>query len=54
VEPSEFAKAIEKIGIIIPTQQVSDHWDLWVSWCDANFTERAQEIWLSSKINYKL
>ena len=25
VEPSEFAKAIEKIGIIIPTQQVSDH-----------------------------
>jgi Ca2+-binding EF-hand superfamily protein len=24
VEPNEFAKAIEKIGIIIPTQQVSD------------------------------
>ena len=25
VEPLEFAKAIEKIGIIIPTKQVSDY-----------------------------
>jgi Ca2+-binding EF-hand superfamily protein len=25
VEPDEFAKAIEKIGIQIPTQQVSHH-----------------------------
>jgi len=24
VEPNEFAKAIEKIGIIVPTQQVSN------------------------------
>ena len=25
VEPEEFAKAIEKIGIMIPTRQVSGH-----------------------------
>ena len=25
VEPEEFAKAIEKIGIMIPTRQVSDN-----------------------------
>jgi hypothetical protein len=25
VDPEEFAKAIEKIGIMIPTKQVSNH-----------------------------
>ena len=26
VEPDEFAKAVEKIGIMIPTRQVSSVW----------------------------
>ena len=31
VEPQEFAKAIEKIGIIIPTKQVSDYTSILLS-----------------------
>ena len=34
VEPDEFAKAIEKIGIMIPTKQVSaDSMRSFVIWC---------------------
>ena len=32
VEPDEFAKAVEKIGIMIPTRQVSRRADLRLPW----------------------
>ena len=32
VEPDEFAKAVEKIGIMIPTRQVSRRTDLRLPW----------------------
>lgn len=42
VEPDEFAKAIEKIGIMIPTRQVSLSQTLWRVWsgplCHITFT----------------